>query len=132
VGAPKASRGRGQGRKRRGGGAGASRVRPLPRGSSLYTPDASDARRRIERASARPVVFLSQLPRWVVLVVAAGLLVTGLAVKGWIGAAALVLVAAFLSWLAALSWPATDRNGRLLRLAAVAGVLVLAGLQATR
>ena len=78
------------------------------------------------------MVLLHQLPRWVVLVVVAGLLVTGLAVHGWIGAAALVLVAAFLGWLAALSWPATDRNGRLLRLAAVAGVLVLAGFQATR
>jgi hypothetical protein len=58
--------------------------------------------------------------------------VTGLAVPGWVGAAALVLVAAFLGWLAALSWPALDQNGRLLRLAAVAGTLVLAGIQAAR
>jgi hypothetical protein len=86
----------------------------------------------MERSSARPLVLLHQLPRWVVPILAAGLLVVGLTVPGWGGAAALVLVAAFLGWLAALSWPALNANGRLLRLAAVAGVLVLAVIRAIR
>ena len=77
-------------------------------------------------------MVLHQLPVWLVPLVLAGLLVTGLAVPGWPGAVALVLVAAFLGWLAALSWPKVDRGGRLLRLAAVAGVLVVAIIQATR
>ena len=106
--------------------------RPLPRGTSLYTPGASDARRSLERSSARPLVLLHQLPVWVVPVVLTALLVTGLAVPGWIGAAALVLVAAFLGWLAAVSWPRLPPAGRLLRVAAVAGVLVIAVIQAVR
>jgi hypothetical protein len=53
-------------------------------------------------------------------------------VPGWLGAAALVLVAAFLGWLASLSWPRLARAGRLLRLASVAAVLVVAVIQATR
>ena len=62
----------------------------------------------------------------------AALLIAGLAVPGWIGAVALVLVAAFLGWLAAVSWPRLTPSGRLLRVAAIAGVLVIAGIQAVR
>jgi hypothetical protein len=78
------------------------------------------------------MVLLHQLPRWLVPIVTAGLLVVGLAVPGWPGATALVLLAAFISWLVALSWPALTPNARLLRLAAIAGVLVLAALAAIR
>ena len=128
---PQARRGQGQqqGTKR---GAGASTPRPLPRGDSLYTPGASDARSRMERSSAKPLVWLHQHPVWLPPLVVALLLVVGLAVPGWLGAAALILVAGFLGWLAALSWPQTSTRGRLLRLAAVAGVLAVALIQATR
>ena len=108
------------------------RARQLPPGNSLYTPGASDARRSLERSSARPLVLLHQLPVWVVPVVLTALLVAGLAVPGWIGAVALVLVAAFLGWLAAVSWPRLAPAGRLLRVAAVASVLVVAAIQAVR
>ena len=114
------------GRPRRG------KARPLPRGNSLYTPQASPARSSLERSSARPLLLLHQLPVWLVPLVLLALLVTGLAVPGWIGAVALVLVAAFLSWLAAVSWPRLTPSGRLLRVAAIAGVLVIAGFQAVR
>ena len=77
-------------------------------------------------------MWLHQQPVWLLPLVVALLLVVGLAVPGWIGAAALVLVAAFLGWLAALSWPQTPTRGRLLRVAAVVGVLVVAVIQATR
>jgi hypothetical protein len=106
--------------------------RPLPRGTSLYTPGASDARRTLEQSSARPLVMLHQLPVWVVPFLLAALLIAGLAVPGWIGAVALVLVAAFLGWLAAVSWPRLTASGRLLRVAAIAGVLVVAVIQALR
>jgi uncharacterized protein DUF6703 len=133
VTSPQAPSGQGQqGDNRRGGGAGVSRARPLPPGDSLYTPGASDARRRVEQSSARPLVWLHQQPVWLPPLVVALLLVVGLAVPGWLGAAAMVLVAAFLGWLAALSWPRLTQGGRLLRLAAVAGVLVVAVIQATR
>ena len=108
------------------------KTRPLPRGTSLYTPGASNARRTLEQSSARPLVVLHQLPVWVVPLLLAALLIAGLAVPGWIGAVALVLVAAFLGWLAAVSWPRLTPRGRLLRVAAIAGVLVIAGIQAVR
>ena len=108
------------------------KVRPLPRGKTFYTPQASPARSSLERSSTRPLVLLHQLPVWLVPLVLAGLLVTGLAVPGWPGAVALVLVAAFLSWLAALSWPRLGTGRRLQRVAAVVALLVLAGIQAVR
>ena len=108
------------------------KARPLPRGTSFSTPQSSQARSSLERSSARPLVLLHQLPVWLVPLVLAGLLVTGLAVPGWLGAVALVLVAAFLSWLAALSWPRLSPGTRLLRVAAIVGLLVVAGIQAVR
>ena len=108
------------------------KTRPLPPGTSLYTPRASNARRTLEQSSARALIALHQLPVWVVPLVLAALLIAGLAVPGWIGAVALVLVAAFLGWLAAVSWPRLTPSGRLLRVAAIAGLLVVAGIQAVR
>jgi uncharacterized protein DUF6703 len=86
----------------------------------------------MERSSARPLVWLHQQPVWFPPVLVAVLLIVGLAVPGWLGAAALVLVAGFLGWLASLSWPRLAPAGRLLRLASVAAVLVVAVIQATR
>jgi hypothetical protein len=108
------------------------RVRPLPRGNSLYTPDASAARQATERRSAKPVMYLYQLPTWVAPIVLTVLLIAGLAVKGPGGAVALCGVAAVLGWLASLSWPRLAAAGRLGRLAAVLVILAVAGWQATR
>jgi hypothetical protein len=108
------------------------RVRPLPGGTSLYTPDASAARQVTERRSARLLMYLYQLPRWLAPVLLVVFLVAGLAVRGPVGAVALCLVAAVLAWLAALSWPRLSAGGRLGRFAAVAIMLVIAGYQATR
>jgi Family of unknown function (DUF6703) len=88
--------------------------------------------RGLEKASARPIAFLHQLPRWLVPVVLAGLFVAGLAAAGWIGAIALGLVAAFAGWLASLSWPALHTPGRLLRVTIIALLLALALWQAGR
>jgi len=49
-------------------------------------------------------LFLRQLPAWVVPLVLAALLIAGLALHGWLGAAALCVVAAFVGWLGYLSW----------------------------
>jgi hypothetical protein len=108
------------------------RVRPLPKGSTLYTPNASTARQAAERRSARPLLYLHQLPRWVPPVVLAVLLVVGLAVKGPAGAAALCGVAAVLGWLAALSWPRLSAGGRAGRLLTVLVLIAIAGYQANR
>jgi hypothetical protein len=108
------------------------RVRPLPKGGTLYTPNASPARQAAERRSARPLLYLHQLPRWVPPVVLALLLVVGLAVKGPAGAVALCAVAAVLGWLATLSWPRLTTGGRAGRLLTVAVLLAVAGYQAAR
>ncbi len=92
----------------------------------------SDARRAAERRSAAPLVYLRQLPTWLPPVVLAVLMVTGLAVRGWGGAVALCAVAAFLGWLAYLSWPALAGRGRLGRAVVIAALLALAAFQATR
>jgi hypothetical protein len=108
------------------------RVKPLPRGTSLYTPGASPVRQAAERRSARPLIYLHQLPAWVAPLVLAALLIAGLAVRGPAGAVALCGVALVLGWLAALSWPRLQLSGRAGRVLAVAVVLAMAGYQATR
>jgi len=137
---PKRRQTRADGRPRSGG--------QLPRGTSAgrpgspggrpavadrpSTPGASDRRRAVERFSARPLVFLTQMPRWVLLVVVLGLLVSGFAVPGPIGAVCLLLVAIFLGWLAYLSWPNINASGRAGRVVAVVCMLVIVVWQAGR
>ena len=108
------------------------RLRPLPKGSTLYTPNASATRRAVERRSARSLLYLHQLPRWVPPVVLAVLLVVGLAVKGPAGAAALCALAAVVGWLAALSWPRLTAAGRAGRLLTILVLIAVAGYQAAR
>jgi hypothetical protein len=79
---------------------------------------------------SRPVLLrLHTLPGWVVPLVTLALLLGGLFFGGVIGFACLLLVAAFLGWLLAVSWPAISTGGRLLRLAAVAAVAAAAGFK---
>jgi hypothetical protein len=107
------------------------RVRPLP-GQTLYTPGASSARTAAERRSARPLLYLHQLPAWMAPVLMVVLLIAGLALRGPAGGVALVGVAAVLGWLASMSWPRLSAPGRLSRILAVLVVLAVAGVQATR
>jgi hypothetical protein len=105
------------------------RPRPLPPGDALFTPDASPARASVEQRSATPLLWLHQLPAWLLPVLAVALLVTGLAVGGWGGAIALGGLAVVLGWLAMLSWPRLPARGKLLRLSAVAVVVLVAVLR---
>lgn len=65
-------------------------------------------------------------------IVLAALFVAGVAVRGWAGAITLCAVAAFLGWLAYLSWPRLAGPGRLGRVVAVAVLLGLAAFMAAR
>ena len=98
--------------------------RPLPKGETMYTPGASPARQAVERRSAAPLALLYQLPRWVLPIGLAAVLVAGLAIAGVIGSVLLLVLAAFLGWLAYLSWPSLGGQARLLRVAA--GVILVA------
>ena len=108
------------------------RRRPLPKGETLITPGAKGFRGQVERRSAAPLVYLHQLPGWVVPLAFIAVLVVGLAVKGWVGAAGLSLVAAFLGWFSYLSWPVLELPSRLLRGAVIIAVIALAVSQAIR
>lgn len=108
------------------------RRRPLPGGETLFTPGASELRQAVERHAAAPLLYLYQLPRWVVPAALLVVLVAGFAITGWGGAAALLLLAAVLGAFAYLSWPNLAGRGRLLRVAAVAVLIVLAVAQGVR
>jgi len=75
------------------------------------------------------LLWLHQLPPWLLPVLAVVLLVTGLAVSGWGGAIALFGLAGLLGWLAAVSWPRLSSQGRLLRVMATAVILIVAILR---
>ncbi len=104
----------------------------MPRGDTLYTPGAGPARRLLERRSAVLLVYLHQIPRWVVPLAIAALFLAGVFAPGIAGAALLVVLALFLAWLSALSWPALARNARLVRVITVLAVLALAVRDALR
>jgi hypothetical protein len=110
----------------------ARRRRPLPQGETLLTPGASRARQAVEQRTAAPLLFLGQLPMWLLPVILVVLLVAGLAVHGIAGALALCGVALVLGWLAAVSWPRLTARGRLGRTAIITLVVVVAVIQATR
>jgi hypothetical protein len=103
-----------------------------PAGRTQAKAGSGGIRPAVERRSAAQLVFLRQLPAWIPALIMAALLVAGLAVRGWTGAAALVVVALFAGWLGYLSWPALGWAGRAGRAAAVACMLGLAVLQAMR
>jgi hypothetical protein len=108
---------------------GTRRPRPLPQGDNLFTPEASPSRQALEHRSATWLLWLHQLPRWLPPILAVALLVTGLAVGGWGGGAALAGLAVVLAWLAAVSWPRLGAQGRLLRVVMVGAVLFVAVLR---
>jgi hypothetical protein len=96
----------------------------------LFTPDASPPRQALEHRSATWLLWLHQLPRWLLPVLAAGLLVAGFAVSGLGGAVILCGLAVVLGWLATVSWPRLPAQGRLLRVIVIGAVLAVAVVRA--
>ncbi len=108
------------------GRTGARSPRPLPAGEQFFTPGATGFRRAVELKSAAPLVFMFQLPRWILPVVMVILLLAGLAVPDWRGALAVLPVLAFVVWLAYLSWPSLRPGGKLMRVALATFITLLA------
>lgn len=107
-----------------------------PRGPQGSTPKASPARAPqdltpLQRISLPLLTRLSGVPKWLVVVVLATLLVLGMIQTGalaWLGALILGVLTLFFLWLLVLSWPAIPASGRLLRaivVVALAGATVL-------
>ncbi|MEW9534513.1 DUF6703 family protein [Microbispora sp. NPDC049125] len=99
--------------------------RPLPAGEQFFTPGATGVRRSVEQRSAAPLVFLFQLPRWLVPLAMVVLLLGGLVLPDWRGAVVVAPVLVFVVWLAYLSWPSLRPSGRLLRVALVTFLVLL-------
>ncbi|GLW08642.1 hypothetical protein Misp01_37720 [Microtetraspora sp. NBRC 13810] len=100
--------------------------RPLPAGEQFFTPGATGLRKAVELRSAAPLVFLFGLPRWILPVVMVVLLLIGFAVPYWAGAVAVLPVIAFVGWLAYMSWPSLGAGGRLLRVALLTFLILVA------
>jgi len=83
-------------------------------------------RRRVELKAGPLVVLLHRLPRAVPFLLVAALLLAGLGLKGVAGAVLLLVLAALLGLLVALSWPVLQPSARLLRVATVALVVAAA------
>lgn len=77
----------------------------------------------VERRSVGPLTRLHRLPRFVLPVLMAALLVLALAVPGPVGLLAVAPLGLLVAWLTYLSWPRLDLAGRLLR-AALLGLLL--------
>ena len=88
------------------------------------TPGSASGMNAFQRASLPVLAFLTRLPKWLLVIVLAGLLVLGVIQTGplaWLGVLILGLLGLFFLWLLALSWPAIPPSGRVLR-----GIVVLA------
>lgn len=96
------------------------RRRPDPSGAG------SPARRRLEDLSRPLLVRLTKLPPAAVPIATVALLAVGVLAPPVVGLVALALVAVFVAWLTSLAWPAVGVGGRLVRIAMVVLVGVLA------
>jgi hypothetical protein len=92
----------------------------------FFTPGASGVRQQVERRSGTLLVFLAQLPRWVLPVVMVLLLLGALALPPVWAVVAVVPLLAFVCWLAYLSWPSLSPGAKLLRAGVVAFLVLVA------
>jgi hypothetical protein len=81
---------------------------------------------RNESRQAAAIVFLNQLPRWLIFVAVLALSVGGLFLPAPIGPVLLLLLGGALFWLATWSWPRLSPPERVLRIAAPAILVLIA------
>jgi hypothetical protein len=81
---------------------------------------------QVERTSRPLLRRLHAWPRPALPLLTVALVMVGVLAPPAVGLAALAVVALFVSWIAYLSWPAVSGSGRLVRVAMVALVVVLA------
>jgi len=91
------------------------------------TPASPTLRGRVERSSRPLLLRLNRLPRPLVPVATLVLVLVGVLAPPAVGLVALAVVAAFVTWIAYLSWPVVPASGRLVRVAMV-GLVVVVGL----
>ena len=94
----------------------------MPAGSS----SAPTLRSQVERTSRPLLLRLHAWPRPVLPLVTLVLVMAGVLAPAAVGLVALLVVALFVSWIAYLSWPTVSGPGRLVRVAMVGLLVVLA------
>ncbi|HEY5848517.1 MAG TPA: DUF6703 family protein [Microlunatus sp.] len=87
----------------------------------------SPVRSRIERASRPWLLRLSASPRPAIVIGTVLLIVLGLLAPPVVAWPALVIVFAFVAWIAYLSWPVVSTGGKLARLVMLALIVIMAG-----
>lgn len=92
----------------------------------FMTPGAGPVRAKVEKSCAAFVVWLSGLPRVLPPVVVALLFLGGIIVSGVIGCVLILLVVAFMSLLTYLAWPSLTPAARLIRVAVLLAIAILA------
>ena len=98
----------------------------------MPTKPASPARVKFENVSYPIVERLNRLPKFVIIVTPGVLLFFGLVLTGalaWIGGVLMLVVAAMLAWLTALSWPVIPMRSRVIRVIVVGVVIGFAMLK---
>ncbi len=83
-------------------------------------------REAFERRSRPLLARVLTLPRWLLFGSTLLLLAIGVLVPGYPGALAFLVMAAYLAWLAALSWPVATTGTRVLRSLGVVLLLIFA------
>jgi uncharacterized membrane protein len=94
--------------------------RPPPVRSSIVSQSTG---RPPNRVNAAALLWLNSRPRWLLGVILIAVTLGGLLIPGVVGSLLLLVLAVFLAWLAAMSWPRVDAAGRLLRVLAIALVV---------
>ena len=83
-------------------------------------------RRSVEQFSRPMLLRLRTIPRWLIPLFTVGLLAVGVLAPVPVGMVALALVLVCMLWLYYLSWPAVTTGGRLMRIAVVVMLVVIA------
>jgi hypothetical protein len=104
--------------------------KPSPvRGPGGPANQPASMRPQLEKASMPVLMRLTRVPRWLLVVGIALCLFVGLVLPrslSWLGGILLLIVAFFLGWLLALSWPVLNGQSKFLRTLIVIVVVLLA------
>jgi hypothetical protein len=108
------------------GAQGAGKAQPVrtPAGRPVVAPG------KVMLATAPLLARVGTLPKALLPVVTAILVLVGLALGGPVGLVCLLVVATFLGWLLAAFWPITPGPGRVLRTLAIVALVAVGVLQA--
>lgn len=92
-------------------------------------PPPPPGRKRLEDLSRGLLIMLNRVPRPLIVIGMAALLLAGMALEGTTGALCLMVLGLFLTWLIVLSWPVLPNSSRAIRVVVLALVFGAAWLK---